>query len=78
MQGSRRDEMAHAAQGLDPGEIAAWVTHSEAAIKEFAASVGVSPGIVVGRLQHERHVPHSHCNDLKLRLEWAPLGPAVA
>ncbi len=59
-------------------QIAAWETPSQAAIEDFAASVGVSPGIVVGRLQHDGHLPHSHCNDLKLRLEWAPLGPAVA
>ncbi len=43
---------------------------SRAGIKEFAQSVGIAPGIVVGRLQHEKLLPFDHCNDLKLRLEW--------
>lgn len=41
--------------------------YSKAAIRNFAASVGVAPGIVVGRLQHEHLLPPSHCNDLKRR-----------
>jgi hypothetical protein len=41
--------------------------YSKAAIRSFAASAGVAPGIVVGRLQHERLLPPSHCNDLKRR-----------
>jgi len=40
-------------------------------IKEFAQQVGIAPGIVVGRLQHERRLPFDHCNDLKRHLEWA-------
>ncbi len=40
------------------------------AIREFAAKVGVSPGIVVGRLQRERILQPSFCNDLKVKLEW--------
>jgi HTH-type transcriptional regulator / antitoxin HigA len=39
-------------------------------IKEFAKKVGIAPGIVVGRLQHEQLLPYSHCNDLKQYLEW--------
>lgn len=49
-------------------------TPSKAVIYEFAKEVGVSPGIVVGRLQHERLLPHNHCNDLKMKLEWAEVG----
>jgi len=41
------------------------------AIRSFAASIGVAPGVVVGRLQHDGHLPHTHCNGLKVRLEWA-------
>jgi Zn-dependent peptidase ImmA (M78 family) len=43
---------------------------SKAAIRSVAAQVGVAPGIVVGRLQHEHLLPPSHCNDLKRRYEF--------
>lgn len=39
-------------------------------ILRFARSVGVSPGIVVGQLQHSRRVPRNHWNDLKVRFDW--------
>ena len=39
-------------------------------IVEFADYVGVAPGIVVGRLQHDGRVPFSHFNHLKRRLAW--------
>jgi HTH-type transcriptional regulator/antitoxin HigA len=45
-------------------------SRSKLGIKEFAQKVGIAPGIVVGRLQHEKHLPFGHCNDLKRRLEW--------
>lgn len=41
---------------------------SKTAINEFASSVGIAPGIVVGRLQHERKIPFSFHNDLKKRI----------
>lgn len=44
--------------------------HSKAGIKEFAQKVGIAPGIVVGRLQHENLLPYDHCNDLKQHLKW--------
>jgi HTH-type transcriptional regulator / antitoxin HigA len=44
---------------------------SKASIETFAARVGISPGIVVGRLQHEGHLPRSYCNALKRRFRWA-------
>lgn len=44
---------------------------STAAIKRFASKQGVAPGIVVGRLQHEKAIPYSHHNDLKERLDWS-------
>ena len=43
---------------------------SHAAVKKFAQTLGIAPGIVVGRLQREGIVPHSHLNGLKVRLEW--------
>ena len=42
----------------------------KAAVAAFAESVGVAPGIVVARAQRERLIPRTHCNDLKLKLEW--------
>ena len=39
-------------------------------IKAFAKEVGVSPGIVVGRLQFDGILPPSHCNDLKRKIVW--------
>ena len=43
----------------------------QATIQQFASEIGVAPGIVVGRLQHDDVLPYNHCNDLKLRLRWA-------
>jgi Zn-dependent peptidase ImmA (M78 family) len=43
---------------------------SKTGIRDFALEIGVSPGIVVGRLQHDGLLPFSHCNDLKMRLKW--------
>ncbi len=43
---------------------------TKAGIKEFADTIGIALGIVVGRLQYEKLLPHSHCNELKRRLEW--------
>jgi HTH-type transcriptional regulator/antitoxin HigA len=57
-------------------ELASGGYRRKARLMEFAANVGVSSGIVVGRLQHEGLLPHTHCNDLKQRFCWAP-GPEV-
>jgi HTH-type transcriptional regulator/antitoxin HigA len=43
---------------------------SERSIVSFARSIGVAPGIVVGRLQKEGLVDWSHLNKLKLRYQW--------
>ncbi len=40
-------------------------------IRKFAMENNIAPGIIVGRLQHYGHLPHSHCNDLKKRFKWA-------
>jgi HTH-type transcriptional regulator/antitoxin HigA len=41
---------------------------SDAAVRQFAAKVGVAPGIVVGRLQHDGYWAHSRGHQLKCRL----------
>lgn len=43
---------------------------TKSGIQDFAKKVGIAPGIVVGRLQHEKLLPFSYCNDLKRHLEW--------
>ena len=40
------------------------------AIARFADRIDIAPGIVVGRLQHEKRLLHSHCNRLKVTFEW--------
>jgi len=44
--------------------------YSKAEIIELARQLGVSPGIVVGRLQYDGKLPHKNCNDLKRTLRW--------
>lgn len=39
------------------------------AVQLFASDLGIAPGIVVGRLQHERKIPFSHLNQLKEKLD---------
>lgn len=43
---------------------------SKVDIRSFARDVGVSPGVVVGRLQHDGRLPMTHCNDLRVHLRW--------
>lgn len=43
---------------------------SKRSILDFARELGIAPGIVVGRLQHEKLLPQSYCNDLKQRYTW--------
>jgi addiction module HigA family antidote len=43
----------------------------EQAIKAFAKSIGIAPGIVVGRLQHEKIIRYDQYNGLKIRYQWA-------
>ena len=43
---------------------------SDDSVRQFAADQGIAPGIVVGRLQHEGHLPWNRLNHLKMRLEW--------
>ena len=41
-----------------------------AAIRRFASEVGIAPGIVAGRLLHERKIPFSRANQLKHRFNF--------
>jgi HTH-type transcriptional regulator/antitoxin HigA len=43
---------------------------TEHAIREFAKSIGIDPGIVLGRLQNDDRVPWSRFNHLKVRYKW--------
>lgn len=44
---------------------------SKSAICNFACKNGILPGILVGRLQHDKYIPNSHCNDLRSQYFWA-------
>lgn len=43
---------------------------SKRRVQAFADEQGIHPGIVVGRLQHEGWLPHTHLNGLRVRLGW--------
>jgi HTH-type transcriptional regulator / antitoxin HigA len=58
---------------LTPAPLAAFIAQgvfTADAIRAFASHEGVSPGVVVGRLQHERRVPFGHHEGLKGRFAW--------
>ncbi|MDH4230636.1 MAG: HigA family addiction module antitoxin [Nitrospirota bacterium] len=40
-------------------------------IENFAREIDIAPGIVVGRLQHDGHLPRAHGNGLKVYYHWA-------
>lgn len=44
---------------------------SEADVVEFANRLGIAPGIVVGRLQHDKYLPVTHLQYLKRPLAWS-------
>jgi HTH-type transcriptional regulator / antitoxin HigA len=43
---------------------------SKMTINSFADELGIAPGIIVGRLQHDKRLPFTHCNELKRKLVW--------
>lgn len=45
-----------------------YFSHEE--IVRFAAQIGIAPGIVVGRLQHDQIIAKNHFNDLRQHFEW--------
>lgn len=44
---------------------------SQASVCTFANQQGISPGIVVGRLQFDKRLPWTHLNGLKAKYQWA-------
>ena len=44
--------------------------HDTSSVYAFASKVGVHPGIVVGRLQHDRLIPFGRMNDLKATFKF--------
>lgn len=44
---------------------------NKTAITNFAHTMGIAPGIVVGQLQHKGLLDVQFCNDLKQRFKWA-------
>ena len=67
-----------AADQLIPPKYATGLTglHTKASVRAFARQIGVHPGIVVGRLQHDRLISFKHMNDLKASFRLAPASEA--
>lgn len=51
--------------------IQSWDGRSLAPIETFAQKIKIAPGIVVGRLQHDKLLPNSHGNGLKVFFRWS-------
>jgi HTH-type transcriptional regulator / antitoxin HigA len=74
MSGTEEDEADRfAADRLIPA--GAWATFqppaiTEQAIREFARSIGIDAGIVLGRLQNDKRVPWNRLDHLKARYKW--------
>lgn len=47
---------------------------SATSVRACAQALGVSPGIVVGRLQYDGRLPWTHLNDMKVKYVWAHEG----
>jgi HTH-type transcriptional regulator/antitoxin HigA len=43
---------------------------TEIDIRYFAEKLGIAPGIVVGRMQHEKLLPFNRFNKLKEKFLW--------
>jgi len=62
---------------IDPAEWRRFLDagrYTKAAIVQLSAEVGVSPGVVVGRLQHEKRLAFRVCNDLKQPVSFGYAG----
>ena len=66
---------AFAANHLIPSENYSTLTQSgkpsKAEVRAFARKLGIAPGIIVGRLQHDKVIPFSWFNDLKRTFVFA-------
>ncbi len=71
----------YAANNLIPHEayrrFATRERYSKAAVIEFALATEVHPGIVVGRMQHDRKVQHNHLNGLCRSIDATALATAT-
>jgi addiction module HigA family antidote len=63
---------AFAANTLIPESFASQLNTltTKARVKAFAEELGISPGVVVGRLQHDGLLKFNQFNDLKVRYRW--------
>jgi HTH-type transcriptional regulator/antitoxin HigA len=63
---------------IPPGEWRAFIEQvhavqpyfSKQMVCDFAARIGIAPGIIVGRLHHEDELDYSYFKDLFVRLDW--------
>jgi len=51
--------------------VSTWDGRSLSPIDSFASRIRIASGIVVGRLQHDRRLPNSHGNKLKVFYSWS-------
>jgi HTH-type transcriptional regulator/antitoxin HigA len=42
-------------------------------ITQFALEIGIAAGIVVGRLQRDKHLSYAHCKELFQKLDWGEM-----
>ena len=42
-------------------------------IRQFAAQIGIHPGVVVGRLEHEGNLDHGKMNLLRHQYDFSPM-----
>ena len=49
---------------------------TKASVKAFARRIGIHPGIVVGRLQHDRSISFKRMNDLKVSFRFSAVSDA--
>ncbi len=50
--------------------LTSWNNYTLASAEAFAKKIGIAPGIVIGRLQFDKHLPLSHGNRLKVFYRW--------
>ena len=62
-----------ASRVLIPPQLAGKLRHlsTAAELEEFAEAIGIAPGIVVGRMQHDGLIPHSQWTNLIERYRFA-------
>jgi Zn-dependent peptidase ImmA (M78 family) len=46
------------------------LARTEESVVRFASKIGIAPGIVVGRMQKDGHIPWTYFNALKTRYRW--------